>query len=136
MDANKTNKERLGRLFPFLSVFLGACAGGGSGSGSSASGFSAIYSGAAIKGPLENATAFVDYDGDGVLDADEPSVSTGADGSFSLATTQVAPIVVLTDATTIDNSTGNAIGAGIVLKAPAGCVGGQSNNHAGGKRCE
>ncbi|WP_445769447.1 beta strand repeat-containing protein [Rheinheimera sp.] len=120
MDVNKTNKERLGRLFPFLSVFLGACAGGGSGSGSSASGFSAIYSGAAIKGPLENATAFVDYDGDGVLDADEPSVSTGADGSFSLATTQVAPIVVLTDATTIDNSTGNAIGAGIVLKAPAG----------------
>ena len=41
------------------------------------------YSGAVIKGPLENAVVFLDYDNDGVLGLDEPSVRTASDGSFS-----------------------------------------------------
>ena len=42
------------------------------------------YTGAVVKGPLENATVFLDYDNDGVLGLDEPSIRTASDGSFSL----------------------------------------------------
>jgi hypothetical protein len=63
---------------PLTLLVLSAC-----GSRSSDSGYE-TYSGSVIKGPLENALVFLDYNGDGVLGADEPSVRTGADGSFSL----------------------------------------------------
>ena len=38
--------------------------------------------GAVIKGPLENALVFLDYNNDGFLDANEPSVRTNVDGIF------------------------------------------------------
>ena len=69
---------------------------------------------------MQGATAFADYNNDGLLSAGEPTATTGADGSYSLNVTQAAPIVVLTNPNTIDKSTGAQIGAGIVLKAPAG----------------
>ena len=122
MTPDSKSRPRLDQakgLLPFLSVFLGACGGGGGGIVRSDP-FSATYSGAAVKGPLQNATAFVDYNNDGLLSAGEPSVTTSANGAYSLTATQAAPIVVLTDATTVDTSTGTKIGAGVVLKAPAG----------------
>ena len=73
-----------------------------------------------IKGPLSNAIVFADYDGDGVLDANEPSARTAQDGSFSLAASQSASIVALTDDQTLDTLIGEAIGAGITLRAPEG----------------
>jgi hypothetical protein len=63
---------------PLTLLVLSACGGRSSDSGYE------TYSGSVIKGPLENALVFLGYNGDGVLGADEPSVRTGADGSFSL----------------------------------------------------
>ena len=37
-----------------------------------------------INGPLNEALVFLDYDFDGVLDADEPSARTDASGSILL----------------------------------------------------
>jgi hypothetical protein len=54
---------------PLTLLVLSACGGRSSDSGYE------TYSGSVIKGPLEKALVFLDYNGDGVL---------GADGSFSL----------------------------------------------------
>ena len=43
--------------------------------------------GTAIKGLLSNATVFIDLDSDGILDSNELSTTTNADGSFSFSTT-------------------------------------------------
>ena len=40
--------------------------------------------GAVIKGPLKNATVFLDYDNDGLRGSSEPFAVTGDDGSFSI----------------------------------------------------
>ena len=81
---------------------------------------SVAYSGAVVKGPLQNATVFLDYDGDGVLAADEPSVLTESDGSFALSgTVSGLGFVAQTDETTIDTSSGEVLDD-VVLKAPAG----------------
>ncbi|MDA8884136.1 hypothetical protein N9H99_05270, partial [Planktomarina temperata] len=78
------------------------------------------YSGAVIKGPLENAVVFLDYDGDGVLGLDEPSIRTASDGSFSLAGNVAgASFVAQTDETTVDTSSGEILD-NVTLKAPAG----------------
>ena len=45
-------------------------------------------SGVALDGYLYLATAFIDFDGDGIQDGDEPSGSTDADGNFSISSTQ------------------------------------------------
>ena len=66
----------------FSLMLLSACGiskGSGSGGGGSMGGF-------AIKGPIDGAVAFVDVDGDGLLQADEPYAYTEADGSFSIDT--------------------------------------------------
>ena len=39
------------------------------------------------KGPLSNALVFLDLDGDNVLDADEQSIRTDANGNFTINTT-------------------------------------------------
>ncbi len=80
-----------------------------------------LRDGAIVKGPLENALAFIDYDGDRVRDADEPFVRTDADGKYSLtglAGNEDAAIVALTDDSTVDTSSGTVL-SGIVLSAPA-----------------
>ena len=47
-------------------------------------------SGHVIKGPLEKAEVFLDYNGNNELDSGEPVVETHADGSFDLTTTNTS----------------------------------------------
>ena len=117
---------------PILSLLvLSAC--GGSSEGEVDSGTTPItptpdpdpvvpvpYSGSVIKGPLENALVFLDYDGDGILGADEPSVRTNADGSFEVdGNVEGVGFVAQTDSTTVDTSSGEVLD-NVVLKAPSG----------------
>ncbi|MGB1703006.1 MAG: hypothetical protein ACPHFR_07800, partial [Cycloclasticus sp.] len=44
--------------------------------------------GVALDGYLYLATAFIDFDGDGIQDGDEPSGSTDADGHFSISSNE------------------------------------------------
>ncbi len=48
-------------------------------------GKSSAINGAVIKGPLENALVFLDYNNNGLLDGSEPSVRTNSDGTFSIS---------------------------------------------------
>ena len=68
---------------PLLSILTLSACGGGSDQGSQ----SALQSvsGAVVKGPLENALVFLDYDDDGVLDPGEPSARSASDGTFQLS---------------------------------------------------
>ena len=104
-------------LSPLALVILAACGGGG---GSNVS-TTFTRSGSVVKGPLKDALAFLDYDGDGVQDAGEPSVRTGSDGSYSLtgaAGNESATLVAITDASTVDTSSGTVLD-GVTLSAPA-----------------
>jgi VCBS repeat-containing protein len=40
--------------------------------------------GAVLKGPMDGAIVFADYDGDGILDVNEPRAQTATDGSYGL----------------------------------------------------
>ena len=73
-----------------------------------------------VKGPLENALVFLDYDDDGVLDPGEPSVRSASTGRFScprnkimlgLSLKQTAPLLILRRVRKV---------ADVVLKAPTG----------------
>ena len=109
------DRIRLYHFSPFAYLILTACGGGG---GSSSQNLQ--FGGNIIKGPLSNATVFVDYDGDGILYSGEPSTKTDSNGAFTLtSTSSTAQIVATTDANTIDTSTGQSL-AGVILKAPAG----------------
>ena len=117
------------KKFTFLSsplalLVLGACGGGGGGistwpsGGSSGGSSSSTVGGNVVKGPLSNALVGLDYDGDGVVDSS--TVRTGADGSYSLTTTNSTyTVIAVADETTIDTSSGTVL-SGITLKAPAG----------------
>ena len=73
-----------------------------------------------VSGPLKGATAFIDLNGNNKLDAGEVSVATLADGSYTLSSsTATARVVGITDADTIDTSTG-ALAGSMTLSAPAG----------------
>ena len=61
---------------------VAAAAGGGGGGGSAAP--APTQSGSVIDGYLVGATVFIDRDGDGQLDAGEPSTKTDAQGNFTL----------------------------------------------------
>ena len=99
-------------ISPLALVALSACkqdpaAGGG-------------ITGNIVKGPLSNALVFLDLDGDNVLDANEQSVRTDADGKFTInSTASNYKIVALTDESTVDTSSG-AILSGVTLSAPQG----------------
>jgi len=105
---------------PLALVALSACGGGGSpvtsGGGAAAAG------GAVVKGPLENALVFIDYDQDGVQDVGEPSAVTSSDGSYSIVHTDTTDttfdIVAIAGAGTIDASSGSAV-EGFTLSAPS-----------------
>ena len=125
-DMNKLvkfkNKKML--ISPLGLLLLTACGGSGSGSGAG-SGFSgSARDGFAIKGPLENALAFLDYDDDGEWDEGiEPSTRTSETGFFELSYSSddkfsTANVVVLVDENTIDGSSGAAL-TGLKLTAPA-----------------
>ena len=79
-----------------------------------------LFTGFVVKGPLQNATVFADYDGDGIQDSNEPSALTGLDGSYSLsALNTFSSFVVNTSSQTIDTSSGSVLD-GVTLKAPKG----------------
>ena len=111
------------KKFTFLSsplalLVLGACGGGGSISTGPSGG--SFVGGNVVKGPLSNALVGLDHDGDGVVDS--ATVRTGADGSYSLTTTNSTyTVIAVADETTIDTSSGTVL-SGITLKAPAGTV--------------
>ena len=95
-------------------VFLAAC------KGTATSTIIANSTGKVEDGPLHNAIAFLDYNGDGELDNGEPWERTGLDGSYSLTPTQaVYSIVAVTDDITIDTVSGSVV-SGMTLKAPSG----------------
>ena len=76
--------------------------------------------GAVVNGPLNSALVFLDYDFDGILDADEPSTRTNQFGEYELTSTRdFYDLVAIADDQTVDTSSG-AIFAGITLKAPSG----------------
>ena len=106
-------------ISPLALLALSAC-GGGSGQDSSSGSSAQTITGNIVKGPLNNALVFLDYNGNGTLDGSETSVRTDANGAFSLsATGSNYTIVALTDETTVDTSSG-AVLDGVTLKAPSG----------------
>jgi len=93
-------------ISPLGLLVLAACGGGG-GSGGGVS-TPAPRDGFGIKGPLLDAFAFLDYDGDGAWDeATEPFDRTEAGGKFEFAGSNdpnfaTANVVILTDEQTVD----------------------------------
>ena len=76
--------------------------------------------GAVVNGPLNSALVFLDYDFDGILDANEPNARTNQFGEYELTSTaDNYDLVAIADAQTVDTSSG-ATFAGITLKAPSG----------------
>ena len=76
--------------------------------------------GAVVNGPLNSALVFLDYDFDGILDANEPNARTNQFGEYELTSTRaIFDLVAIADDQTVDTSSG-ATFAGITLKAPSG----------------
>ena len=76
--------------------------------------------GAVVKGPLSNALVFLDYNDDGVLDANEPFARTDSFGQYELTATQSEyTLVAMADYQTVDTSSGAAL-SGVTLTAPSG----------------
>ena len=74
--------------------------------------------GRVIDGYLSGATVFIDANGDGVHDENEPSTITDNSGNFTLPGSTIDTIVAVCGADTVDKSTGQPfIG---IFKAPAG----------------
>jgi hypothetical protein len=77
------------------------------------------YSGNVVKGPLENALVFLDYNDDGIQDGSEPSAITDVDGGFTLKPSNANfTIVAITSSVTVDGSSGEVLD-GVTLKAPS-----------------
>ena len=110
---------------PLAGLILASCGSDTGGSGDSASGsnLSTIQFpifGNAIKGPLQNAVAFADEDGDGVQGPGEASAVTSAVGFFSFnASGPGTKVIVKTTESTIDTSSGQIL-SGVTLSAPPG----------------
>ena len=78
--------------------------------------------GAVVKGPLNNALVFLDYDDDGILDASEPFARTNSFGEYELTATQSAyTLIAMADEQTVDTSSGAAL-LRVTLKAPSGAT--------------
>ena len=61
--------------------------------------------GAVVNGPLNNALVFLDYDFDGVLDANEPSARTDQFGKYTLTSTRSNyDLIAIADDQTVDTS--------------------------------
>lgn len=119
-------------LVSMISVALSACGGGGGGGGG---GISTIpdgdnndgdvgtpgLSGSVVKGPLQNASVFIDTDGDGVHGAnDSPVVTTDVNGAFTMASGFEGDLVAQATADTVDTFAPDTPLDGLVLKAPSG----------------
>ena len=76
--------------------------------------------GAVVNGPLTNALVFLDYDFDGVLDANEPSARTDQFGKYTLTSTQSNyDLIAIADDQTVDTSSGSTF-SGITGISKAG----------------
>jgi hypothetical protein len=112
-------------FFFFLPVLL-SCGGGGSNGPAGGSPSPIAFSGVAIDGALYKATAFLDLNGNGQLDAGEPFSTTNANGSYTLNATQDqinshSVVVLSTAGTTIDQDTpGSPMTTNMTMIAPAG----------------
>jgi hypothetical protein len=128
------SRSRLPFFLTPLGLILANCGGGGSSSGGSGAsvsqdppGFgggsnSFNIGGNVVKGPLSNALVFLDYDGDGIQDSNEPSVRTDSSGGYTITSSQSDyTLVAVADETTIDTSSGTVL-SDVVLKAPAGAT--------------
>lgn len=99
-------------ISPLTLVALSACR----------SPYNSSVNGVISKGPLSNALVFLDLDGDNVLDPNEQSVRTDANGNFSISSTASAyKIVAITDDSTVDSSSGATL-SGVMLTAPKGAA--------------
>ena len=78
------------------------------------------YSGAVVKGPVQNALVFIDENGDGEYNPGEQSRRTDSLGNYQFVDIPLnGPIIAITDDSSIDNSTGLVV-SGMKLVAPAG----------------
>ena len=103
-------------LSPLSLLALTACGGGDS----TISSLLTSASGKVIKGPLNNALVYADYDDASLGNSD--SVRTDENGKYTLSTVNNNyTIVAITDESTIDKSSG-AVMSGVTLKAPAGAT--------------
>lgn len=116
--------KKIRAISPLALLGLAACNGD-----DAASVFGGTSSGLAVKGPLANALAFVDANGNGELDAGETSTRTsdGSDGSavgsYSLENPDAAQIVIITDDQTVDSSSGAVLsGIKMIGAADAGVI--------------
>ena len=112
-------------LSPLSLLLLAACGGGGgTGSVIGSSSFSAnLRDGFGMKGPLQNAKAFLDYNNNGFHTAGEPVTYTDENGYFEFELSDhekydTANVVITAIEGTVDGS-GDAILSGIKLSAPA-----------------
>ena len=84
-------------------LVLANCGGGGGGSSTQSQPTLTSLNGTVVKGPLQDAIVFADYNKDGILSAGEPSTRTASDGSFTLNSNDpLANLVSLSDSFTID----------------------------------
>jgi hypothetical protein len=112
--------------FTLMALTLAACGGGGAsgteGSTSDTGGTSnnGDRTGNLLKGPVEGAFVFADYDGDGVWDEGlEPYARTDSNGAYRLEnvdTQQSYELIALLDGA-VDNSSGSIFSSGF-MKAP------------------
>ena len=102
--------RRIRSFSPLALLGLAACVDGETGDD--------LSSGFALKGPLANALVFADENGNNILDAGEENTRTGSDGGYSLSNANGATIVVITDSTTTDATTGEILD-GLTMTAPA-----------------
>ncbi len=106
-------------ISPLGLLVLAACSGGNKSGDSGDANF--LREGDLVKGPLQDALAFLDYDGDKLPSVGEPTIRSSADGSYSLtgaAGNESANIVAITDSRTVDTASGTVL-SGITLSAPA-----------------
>lgn len=116
-------------LIALLSAGLAACGGGGGGGtpvidpGDGDDGDNVIpaVSGTVFKGPLKNASVFIDTDGNGERGSnDSPLVLTDENGAFQTAAGFIGDIIVQVGPNTIDTFAAGTPLDGLVLKAPSG----------------
>lgn len=106
-----------------LVAALAGCGGGGGGGETTPIGNSSgttTVSGVALNSYLENATVFLDVNGDGVWNTGEPFATTNAKGEFSFPSNEsMAGRFLVVKATTATKMDGSLLTQGMTLMTPA-----------------
>ena len=84
MSISGLGRTKFTYISPLALVTLSACQFG---TGEGGGGVGTPVSGNIVKGPLSNALVFLDLDGDSILDENEQSIRTDANGGFTINTT-------------------------------------------------